>query len=70
VRAALAERTVVASDGTRFGLTASFGVASHPPVRTAEDLIAAADAALYDAKRKGKDRVSVAPVGLMKALGN
>jgi diguanylate cyclase (GGDEF)-like protein len=70
VRAALAERTVVASDGTRFGLTASFGVASHPPVRTAEDLIAAADAALYDAKRKGKDRVSVAPMGLMKALGN
>jgi diguanylate cyclase (GGDEF)-like protein len=70
VRAALAERTVAASDGTRFGLTASFGVASHPPVGTAEELIAAADAALYDAKRNGKNRVSIAPRGLMKALGN
>lgn len=70
VRVALAERTVAASDGTRFGLTASFGVASHPPVGTAEELIAAADAALYDAKRSGKNRVSVAPITLIKALGN
>ncbi len=70
VRATLAERTLASSDGTLFSLTASFGVAGHPPVGTAEELIAAADAALYEAKRSGKNRVSIAPIGLIKALGN
>jgi len=70
IRTALAERTLAAPDGTPFGLTASFGVASHPPVGTAEELVAAADAALYQAKRKGKNQVSVAPAGLMRVLGN
>jgi diguanylate cyclase (GGDEF)-like protein len=66
VREALAERTVVTGDGTTIRVTASFGVASHPPLSTAEELIAAADAALYDAKRSGKNRVSVAPATLLK----
>jgi diguanylate cyclase (GGDEF)-like protein len=70
VREGLAERLLTASDGTKFRVTASFGVASHPPVGTAEELIAAADAALYDAKRGGKNRVAVAPATLMRALGN
>lgn len=70
VRATLAERTLTAADGTTFRVTASFGVASHPPVGTAEELIAAADAALYEAKRSGKNRVSIAPITLIKALGN
>jgi diguanylate cyclase (GGDEF)-like protein len=66
VRETLAERTVLAGDGTAIRVTASFGVASHPPLSTAEELILAADAALYEAKRSGKNRVAVAPTSLAK----
>jgi diguanylate cyclase (GGDEF)-like protein len=42
-------------------VTASFGIASLPEdvAPTADDLIQAADEALYAAKRAGKNRVSV-----------
>jgi diguanylate cyclase (GGDEF)-like protein len=43
------------------GVTASFGVASIPfSAADRESMIAAADAALYRAKRAGKNRVEVA----------
>jgi PleD family two-component response regulator len=42
-------------------VTASFGVAAIPPARTALELVAAADAAMYEAKRAGKNRVATAP---------
>ena len=42
--------------------TASFGVAEFPTYANAEALIAAADAALYQAKRGGKDRVATSTV--------
>jgi PleD family two-component response regulator len=40
-------------------VTASFGVAGQPPLASVEELIASADAALYDAKRRGRNCVSI-----------
>ncbi|MBB5954073.1 diguanylate cyclase (GGDEF)-like protein [Saccharothrix tamanrassetensis] len=56
---------VVADDGdggTVDGLTVSIGIAVWPDVAedTLEGLLAAADAALYEAKRQGRDQVQVA----------
>ncbi len=46
------------SDGTRLGVTSSFGVAIKGELGRAEELIAAADEALYIAKGAGKNRVA------------
>ena len=48
--------------------TASFGVAEREPGETLERLMARADAALYDAKRTGRNRVVLAPRGADLAL--
>jgi diguanylate cyclase (GGDEF)-like protein len=61
IRVALARRIVLAGDGAPIPVTASFGVAATPPVRTGSELFATADAALYEAKRAGKNRVETAP---------
>ena len=61
IRVALAGRIVLSVDGTPIPVTASFGVAATPPARTASELFAAADAAMYEAKRAGKNRVQTAP---------
>jgi diguanylate cyclase (GGDEF)-like protein len=64
-RIALAERPVETPDGIAIPVTASFGVASFPGHAAGErPLIDAADAALYRAKREGKNRVvtATAPV--------
>lgn len=57
VRRGIAGLTIVPPEGGRMTVTASFGVAALP--ENAEDagaLLAAADAALYDAKRAGKNK--------------
>jgi diguanylate cyclase (GGDEF)-like protein len=59
VRHAIAARTILTADGTAIRVTCSFGVAARPPAEDGEELLAAADAALYRAKRTGKDRVEV-----------
>jgi diguanylate cyclase (GGDEF)-like protein len=59
MRAAVAGIDIERLDGTgRLQVTASFGVASLPAnARDKDSLIAEADAALYRAKRSGKNRV-------------
>src|SRR6476660_4721080 len=56
-RRALEERTILSPDGTRIHVTVSLGVAAFPEAAVGEGLVAAADGALYEAKRAGKNRV-------------
>jgi len=60
LRSAVAALEVRVPGATPVRLTASFGVADYPQTRTADELLAAADLALYRAKREGKNRVSIA----------
>ena len=56
-RRAFEERTILSPDGTRIHVTVSLGVAAFPEAAVGEGLVAAADGALYEAKRTGKNRV-------------
>ncbi|WP_437735994.1 diguanylate cyclase [Sorangium sp. So ce1335] len=55
----LVEGSVFEHEGVRVPTTISVGVAAHPdiPVQSGQQLIAAADEALYEAKRTGRNRV-------------
>ena len=57
IRVALAEREILSVDGEPLHVTASFGVAVSDASTTVQQLVEAADDALYRAKRAGKDRV-------------
>jgi diguanylate cyclase (GGDEF)-like protein len=64
IRTGLRAATVQRSDGrpAPFGLSVSVGIADHTretPRESTEVLLKAADAALYEAKREGRDRVVV-----------
>ena len=60
VRRTLARKKFLAPDGERIRVTASFGVAAFPNAGSQDELVAASDGALYEAKRTGKNRVAVA----------
>ncbi len=62
LRAQLAGLEIGLPDGGALNVTASFGFASSPPVESTEDLLAAADSALYRAKHEGKNRVAEAVI--------
>jgi diguanylate cyclase (GGDEF)-like protein len=60
IRRTFAARLILTTDGLPVRITASFGVAAYPAAASEEALVAAADAALYEAKRSGKDAVVTA----------
>ena len=60
IRGTLAERPIEAPSGEHVRVTATFGVAEFDGRGGLRELLAAADAALYRAKRAGKDRVATA----------
>jgi diguanylate cyclase (GGDEF)-like protein len=62
IRTAIAELEVPSPRGEPVRVTASLGVAEYPTYSTPEALLAAADAALYQAKRAGKNRVATSTV--------
>jgi diguanylate cyclase (GGDEF)-like protein len=62
MRKAIHEITVASPGGEDATVTMSFGVAEFPTYSGLDALVAAADAALYQAKRSGKDQVASSTV--------
>jgi diguanylate cyclase (GGDEF)-like protein len=62
MRRAVSEIEVTTPTGASARVTMSFGVAEFPTYAGADALVAAADAALYQAKHGGKDQVATATV--------
>jgi diguanylate cyclase (GGDEF)-like protein len=69
VREIVESRMLQAPDGTDVRVTGSFGVASFPESEELGELLAAADSALYGAKRAGKNRVVVSPESARPRIG-
>lgn len=60
MRKAVAEASVTTADGEIIRVTISVGLAALPPGSPPEEALASADAALYQAKEAGRDRVAAA----------
>ena len=61
LRTALESEEIELQNGTRLSVTASFGAAVKDELPDGEELVAAADKLLYEAKRTGKNRVAPEP---------
>jgi diguanylate cyclase (GGDEF)-like protein len=66
IRDLICGRTILSPEGNPITITCSFGIASYPAVRDPATLLAAADEALYRAKRNGRNRVEVAEFELQR----
>jgi len=60
MREALASTRITLPEGAQIRLTASFGIAESASGQSTDELLRQADAALYEAKRGGKNRFTVA----------
>jgi len=69
VRSTLEATAIELPDGQTLRVTASFGVALKDAQATPEDLVSAADDALYAAKAAGKNRVMPQPAGVGPPVG-
>jgi diguanylate cyclase len=69
LRRAIAESPVALADGTRLPLSASIGVALQDDHPDYERVLARADAAMYQAKRTGRNRVVAADGELPQTPG-
>ena len=62
MRHAVAQIELATGGGDPLRVTASFGIAEYPSYPSLEAVVGAADAALYQAKRNGKNRVATSTV--------
>ena len=62
MREAVAQIELPIADGDPLRVTASFGIAEYPSYPSVDAVVGAADAALYQAKRNGKNRVATSTV--------
>ena len=69
LRRQIAQTPAQLADGTALALTASIGVAAHDGHPDYERLMARADAAMYQAKKRGRNRVVLADDALPEAPG-
>src|SRR5690606_33222869 len=64
LRRAIASAPVALADGGQLAITASIGVAMQDGHPDYERILARADAAMYQAKRRGRNRVELAGDGM------